>query len=84
MNSLLYGWEIRTLIPDPRDGEDKRRICATAIVAAHTIDQIWKYIAADRADSRTEIESIVRFGPILAVLESPSEPQPDQTPEVGT
>lgn len=66
--SALYGWEIVQLIPDPLD--DKKRMRLGAVIAAPTIEHVWEWLAADRADERTEIESIARFGPIVAVLDA--------------
>lgn len=66
--SALYGWEIMRMIPDTRD--EKKHIRCSMIIAARNIEQVWEYLAADRADAATEIESIVRFGPIVAVIEA--------------
>jgi len=66
--SPLYAWEIVRLIPDTKD--EKKHVRCSMTIAAHTIDQVWDYLAPDRADERTEIESIVRFGPIVAILKN--------------
>lgn len=72
LGSELYGWEIIRLIPDP--GDNKKHVRCSMIVAARSIESVWEYLAADRADAATEIESIARFGPIIAVLHPPNIP----------
>jgi len=37
------------------------------VVAEH-IDQVWDYIATDRADESTDVIAIIRREPVLAVL----------------
>ena len=68
MNKPLYGWEIRSRIPSPKDPSGENKVSCFMIVAAPTIEDVWNYLAADRKDERTEIEGIIRFGPIVAIL----------------
>lgn len=69
---LLYGWELVRVIPDQRD--DKKKLRCSMIIAAETIEQVWEYLATDRMDENTEIESISRFGPIISVIRASIPP----------
>ena len=73
MKPLLYSWEIVRLLPDPYN-EDKQFRCSL-IIAAETIEQVWEWLASDRADERIEIECISRLGSIVSVIQSPEQPQ---------
>lgn len=64
----MYVWEVMRWIPDPLN--EAKQIRCSAIIGAHKIEDVWEWLAADRADAKTEIESIVRAGPIVAILDS--------------
>ena len=70
MKPTLYGWEIGRLLRDPRDEKVKRR--QVMWIAAETLEQVWDYLAVDRADAATEIESIARVAPLLEVIRTPA------------
>ena len=63
---MTYVWEVIRLIPHPQD--EKKHTRCSMLLAAESIDQVWQYLAADRADAATEIESIARIGPLVATL----------------
>ena len=64
--AVPYVWEVLRLIPNPQD--EKKHTRCSMLLAAQTIEQVWEYIAADRADAATEIEAISRLGPLVATL----------------
>lgn len=64
--SGAYVWEVTTIIPHLKEKGKKAR-CSMLLVAHH-IDQVWEYLAADRADAATEVEMIHRAGPVVATL----------------
>lgn len=64
--AIPYVWEVLRLIPHPQD--EKKHTRCSMLLAAETIEQVWDYIAADRADAATEIEAISRIGPLVATL----------------
>lgn len=64
----LYAWEIVRLIPHQTD--DKKKVRSVMMIAARDINEVWEYLAIDRADAAVEIESIARFGPIISVLDA--------------
>lgn len=63
---VKYVWEVLRLVPHPVD--EKKQIRCSMLLAAETIEQVWDYIAADRADAATEVEAITRMGPLVATL----------------
>ena len=68
---MIYAWEIIRIIPDIKDNTKQMR--CSMIIAASTIEEVWEYLAFDRSDSKTEIESIIRFGPIVATIPLPKQ-----------
>jgi len=64
--AVPYVWEVLRLIPHPQD--EKKHTRCSMLLAAETIEQVWEYLAADRADAATEIESIARLAPLVATL----------------
>ena len=64
--TVRYVWEVIRLIPSPQD--ESKQIRCSMLLAAESIEQVWEYLAADRADSATEIESITRLAPLIATL----------------
>lgn len=71
MKPLLYGWEVSLVLNDAKDPQKRTRM--RLIVATETLDQVLTFLSADRADAANEIESIIRFGPILEVIREPKE-----------
>ena len=61
-----YVWEIHSRIPH-KENPLATTPCQMTVVASH-VNQVWDYIAADRADERTEIVAIIRRDPVVCVL----------------
>lgn len=61
-----YIWEVHTRIPKPE--AEHTTIPSQMTVVAEHINQVWDYIAADRADERTEVVALIRREPVVAVL----------------
>ena len=68
---MIYVWEIILIIPSIKD--DTKKMRSSMLITASSIAEVWNYLSADRSDSNTEIESIVRIGPIVATLASPTK-----------
>lgn len=64
--AVPYVWAVLRLIPHMQDKNKHTR--RSMLLAAQTIEQVWEYLAADRADAATEIESITRLAPLVATL----------------
>jgi len=64
--AVPYVWEVLRLIPHPQD--EKKHTRCSMLLAAQTNEKVWEYLAADRADASTEIESIARLAPLVATL----------------
>lgn len=70
--AVPYVWEVLRLIPHPQD--EKKHTRCSMLLAAETIEQVWEYLAVDRADAATEIESIARLAPLVVTLPPNDEP----------
>ena len=63
---MLHAYQIETLIPH---GEGKAT--CTQHIVAESFQQVLDHLKADIIDERTEVLSIIRYGPVIRVYQTP-------------